>query len=163
MMTQVAHLKTPKKLVVIDLIDERLELAREYGADVTINPARDDAREIVRSLTDGYGCDVYIETTGAPVGVSQADLIRKLGRFVEFSVFGEDATVDWSIIGDRKGSTYEARTWGHTATRSRSTCSRALVTSKGIVTHDFALEDWDDAIRVAKSPESIKVLLKPAR
>ena len=102
MMTQVAHLKTPKKLVVIDLIDERLELAREYGADVTINPARDDAREIVRSLTDGYGCDVYIETTGAPVGVSQPDLIRKLGRFVEFSVFGEDATVDWSIIGDRK-------------------------------------------------------------
>ncbi|MCM3437095.1 zinc-binding dehydrogenase, partial [Bacillus licheniformis] len=103
MMTQVAHLKTPKKLVVIDLIDERLELARQYGADVTINPKRDDAREIVRALTDGYGCDVYIETTGAPVGVNQGlDLIRKLGRFVEFSVFGEDATVDWSIIGDRK-------------------------------------------------------------
>ena len=34
--------------------------------------------------------------------------------------------------------------------------ARALVTSKGIVTHDFALEDWDDAIRVAKSPESIR-------
>ncbi|MCA3810574.1 MAG: erythritol/L-threitol dehydrogenase, partial [Burkholderia sp.] len=41
--------------------------------------------------------------------------------------------------------------------------ARGLVTSKGIVTHGFALEDWDDAIRVAKSPESIKVLLKPAR
>ena len=36
MMTQVAHLKTPKKLVVIDLVEERLALAREYGADVTI-------------------------------------------------------------------------------------------------------------------------------
>ncbi len=29
-------------------------------------------------------------------------MIRKLGRFVEFSVFGKDTTVDWSIIGDRK-------------------------------------------------------------
>ena len=29
-------------------------------------------------------------------------MIRKLGRFVEFSVFGKETTVDWSIIGDRK-------------------------------------------------------------
>ena len=29
-------------------------------------------------------------------------MVRKLGRFVEFSVFGSPATVDWSIIGDRK-------------------------------------------------------------
>lgn len=165
MMTQVAHLKTPKKLVVIDLIDERLELARQYGADVTINPKRDDAREIVRALTDGYGCDVYIETTGAPVGVNQGlDLIRKLGRFVEFSVFGEDATVDWSIIGDRKELDVRGAHLGpYCYPVAIDLLARGLVTSKGIVTHGFALEDWDDAIRVAKSPESIKVLLKPAR
>jgi L-iditol 2-dehydrogenase len=29
-------------------------------------------------------------------------MIRKLGRFVEFSVFGENTTVDWTIIGDSK-------------------------------------------------------------
>ncbi|MFX8090621.1 erythritol/L-threitol dehydrogenase, partial [Acinetobacter baumannii] len=33
LMVQVAHLKTPKKLIVIDLSDQRLQLAREYGAD----------------------------------------------------------------------------------------------------------------------------------
>src|SRR5271169_3044298 len=55
MMTQVARLKTPKKLVVIDLVEERLALAREYGADVTINPKQDDALAIIHSLTDGYG------------------------------------------------------------------------------------------------------------
>ncbi len=32
----------------------------------------------------------------------KAEMIRKLGRFVEFSVFGKETTVDWSIIGDRK-------------------------------------------------------------
>src|SRR6202007_2867272 len=77
MMTQVAHLKTPKKLVVIDLVEERLALAREYGADVTINPKQEDALAIIHSLTDGYGCDVYIETTGAPIGVNQGmEMIR---------------------------------------------------------------------------------------
>ena len=91
-MVQVAHLKTPKKLVVIDLVPERLALAKAFGADVVIDPTKEDAKAIVHGLTDGYGCDVYIETTGAPVGVNQGlDLIRKLGRFVEFSVFGKEA------------------------------------------------------------------------
>ncbi len=103
MMVQVARLKTPRKLVVIDMVPERLALARRYGADVVVNPKADDALAIVLGLTDGYGCDIYIEATGSPDGVTQGlDLIRKLGRFVEFSVFGKDTAVDWSIIGDRK-------------------------------------------------------------
>ena len=92
------------------------------------------------------------------------ELIRKLGRFVEFSVFGEDATVDWSIIGDRKELDVRGAHLGpYCYPVAIDLLARGLVTSKGIVTHDFALEDWNDAIRVAKSPESIKVLLKPAR
>ena len=102
-MVQVARLKTPKKLIVIDAIDERPALAKEFGADVVINPLKEDADQIVKSLTGGYGCDVYIEATGAPIGVTRGlQMIRKLGRFVEFSVFGKETTVDWSIIGDRK-------------------------------------------------------------
>ena len=54
-------------------------------------------------LTDGYGCDVYIEATGHPAAVkSGLRMIRKLGTFVEFSVMREPVTVDWTIIGDTK-------------------------------------------------------------
>ncbi|REE17370.1 L-iditol 2-dehydrogenase [Paraburkholderia sp. BL27I4N3] len=163
MMTQVAHLKTPKKLVVIDLVEERLALAREYGADVTINPKHDDALAIIHSLTDGYGCDVYIETTGAPIGVNQGmDLIRKLGRFVEFSVFGADTTLDWSVIGDRKELDVRGAHLGpYCYPIAIDLLARGLVTSKGIVTHGFSLEEWDEAIKIANSLDSIKVLLKP--
>jgi len=38
---------------------------------------------------------------------------------------------------------------------------RKLVTSDGIVTHDYPLERWDEAIEVADSIASIKVLMKP--
>jgi L-iditol 2-dehydrogenase len=163
MMTQVAHLKTPKKLVVIDPVEERLALAREYGADLTINPKTEDAQAIVKSVTGEYGCDVYIETTGAPVGVSQGlDMIRKLGRFVEFSVFGSDTTVDWSIIGDRKELDVRGAHLGpYCYPIAIDLLARGLVTSKGIVTHGFSLEEWSEAIRIADSLESIKVLLKP--
>jgi L-iditol 2-dehydrogenase len=163
MMVQVAKLKTPKKLVAIDMVDERLALARRYGADVTINPGREDALATIRRLTNGYGCDVYIEATGAPAGAVQGlELIRKLGRFVEFSVFGKDTTADWSIIGDRKELDVRGAHLGpYCYPIAIDLLARGLVTSKGIVTHDYPLERWDEAIAVANSLDSIKVLMKP--
>ena len=61
----VAHLKTPKKLVVIDTMDDRLALAKAFGADVVINAAQEDAIAIVKSMTDGYGC-VSSRSDGGP-------------------------------------------------------------------------------------------------
>jgi len=165
MMVQVAKLKTPRLLIVIDMVDERLHLAKSFGADVTINPREQDALAIVRSLTDGYGCDVYIEATGSPSGVEQGlNLIRKLGRFVEFSVFGAPATIDWSIIGDRKELDIRGAHLGpYCYPIAINLLSRGLVTSKGIVTHRYSLKEWDQAIAVANSLGSIKVLMEAGR
>ena len=164
MMTQIAALKTPKKLVVIDLVPERLALAKQFGADVVIDPGREDALAVIHGLTGGYGCDVYIETTGVPAGVTQGlNLIRKLGRFVEFSVFGKETSADWSIIGDRKELDVRGAHLGpYCYPIAIDLLERGLVTSKGIVTHGFALEDWEQAFALANSLDSIKVLLKPS-
>ncbi|WP_159717835.1 zinc-binding dehydrogenase [Geminicoccus flavidas] len=163
MMVQVAKLKTPKKLIVIDMVEERRQLALKFGADVAIDPKNEDAAEIVRSHTDGYGCDVYIEATGSPSGVTQGlEVIRKLGRFVEFSVFGAPTTADWSIIGDRKELDIRGAHLGpYCYPTAIDLLSRGLVTSKGIVTHDYPLEEWDEAIKVAYGLDSIKVLMRP--
>jgi L-iditol 2-dehydrogenase len=163
-MVQVAHLKTPRKLVVVDPVQERRALATAFGADVTIDPTKENATAIVKGLTGGYGCDVYIETTGAPIGVHQGlDMIRKLGRFVEFSVFGKDTAVDWSIIGDRKELDVRGAHLGpYCYPIAIDLFARGLVTSRGIVTHDFPLEEWERAFALANSLDSIKVLLKPA-
>ena len=165
MMVQVAHLKTPRRLVVIDKVAERLALAKRYGADVVIDAEHEDALAIVRKLTGGYGCDVYIEATGATGGVVQGlDMIRKLGRFVEFSVFGSETTVDWSIIGDRKELDVRGAHLGpYCYPIAIDLLQRGLVTSNGIVTHDYPLEAWDVAIEMANSLDSVKVLMKPAR
>ncbi|HKW83948.1 MAG TPA: alcohol dehydrogenase catalytic domain-containing protein [Burkholderiaceae bacterium] len=164
-MVQIAKLKTPKKLVVIDLVPARLALARAFGADVTIDPASDDAKAIIDGLTGGYGCDVYIETTGVPAGVTQGlELIRKLGRFVEFSVFGKDTTADWSIIGDRKELDVRGAHLGpYCYPVVIDLMQRGLLTSRGIVTHSFSLGEWEEAFKLANSLDSIKVLLKPER
>jgi L-iditol 2-dehydrogenase len=163
LMAQVAKLKTPKMLVVIDMVDARLELARQYGADCVLNPERDDVKAVVRGLTGNYGCDVYIETTGAPSGVTQGlNLVRKLGRFVEFSVFGRETSVDWSIIGEEKELDLRgAHLSGDCYPTAIDLLRRGLVTSKGIVTHRLKLAEWDTALALANSIDSIKVLLEP--
>ncbi|SET03151.1 alcohol dehydrogenase catalytic domain-containing protein [Thorsellia anophelis] len=162
-MVQVAKLKTPKKLIVIDAIPERLELAKKLGADITINPLEEDAEKIVKSLTEGYGCDVYIEATGAPVGVIQGlNMIRKLGRFVEFSVFGSETTVDWSIIGDRKELDIRgAHLSPYCYEIAIDLFERKLLTVEGIVTHSYSLDQWEEAFDIAATTDSIKVVITP--
>jgi len=84
------HLLTVKKLgaekaLVIDLVEERLDMAAELGADETINAAKADAVQAVRRLTGGYGADVAIEAIGLPVTWEQAlKLARKGGTVLEF-------------------------------------------------------------------------------
>lgn len=164
MMVQITALKTPRKLVVIDPAPERRAQALIFGADVVIDPLTQDAIAIVKGLTEGYGCDVYIEATGAPIGVTQGlQMIRKLGRFVEFSVFGSETTADWSIIGDRKELDLRGSHLGpYCYPIAIDLLMRGKVTSKGIVTHQFTLAEWDHALEVSARPEAIKVLLVPA-
>lgn len=162
-MIQAIKLKTPKKLIVIDVMPFRLALAQTLGADIVINPLEEDAVAVVKSLTDGYGCDVYIEATGNPVGVTQGlQMIRKLGRFVEFSVFSRETSVDWSIIGDRKELDIRG---AHLSPGTYETVidlfHRKLMTAEGIVTHRFPLEEWQHAFAAFGSKEAIKILLIP--
>jgi len=163
MMVQVARLKTPKQLIVVGHGADRLALARRFGADIVIDAQKEDAVAKVLALTEGYGCDVYIEATGSPGGVVQGlKMIRKLGRFVEFSVFGTETSTDWSIIGDVKELDLRGAHLGpHCYPIAIDLLARGLVTSEGIITHTFPIEEWETALTVTKSRDSIKVLLKP--
>ena len=150
-------------LIVLDLMDHRLELARRFGADVVINPKKTDALEQVMALTGGVGCDVYIEATGHPSAVQQGlDLIRKAGTFVEFSVMSGPSTIDWSIIGDAKeitirGSQLSPDCYPTVIEGFR----KKLYTAEGVVSHRFPLSDWDKAYETAHGSDSVKVVLIP--
>lgn len=146
-----ARMKNPSKLISLDMADNRLEKAKEFGADITINPGREDVVQRILDMTDGYGCDIYIEATGHPSSVVQGlKMIRKLGRFVEFSVFGEPTTVDWSIIGDRKeldllGSHLSPYCYPFVI----ENISNGNLKTEGVVSKTFSLEEWENAFEYA--------------
>ncbi len=163
-MVACARLRNPGALVVLDRFDRRLEVARRLGADVTLNPDRDDVAERVRAMTEGYGCDVYIEATGHPEAVNQGlSLIRKAGNFVEFSVMARETTTDWTIIGDSKElNIYGAHLGPGCYPKVIDYLHRGLLKVDGIVTHQLPLENYLDGIhKVHSGKESIKVLLRP--
>ena len=116
-------------------------------------------------MTGGYGCDIYIEASGHPSSVQQGlDCIRKMGRFVEFSVFGAPVTVDWSIISDRK----ELDLLGvHLSPFCYDTViewiGNGKLPTEGVVTHKFPLEKWEEGFHIAKTGEggALKVVLVP--
>lgn len=61
----------PKPLIALDMQDNRLEKAMQFGADLIWNPGKMDVVKEIMALTDGYGCDVYIEATGHPSSSSR--------------------------------------------------------------------------------------------
>jgi threonine dehydrogenase-like Zn-dependent dehydrogenase len=163
-MIAAAKRKGPERIIALDLHDERLELARKCGADVGINPAKTDAIAEVLALTEGYGCDVYIEATGHPAAVEQGlHMIRKLGTFVEFSVMREPVTVDWTIIGDSKELNIHGSHLGpYCYPVAIRMLEQQLLPMDDIVTHRLPLHQFQQGLdMVSAGLTSVKVTLEP--
>ncbi|CAM4056289.1 zinc-binding dehydrogenase [Helcobacillus massiliensis] len=159
-----AH-KSPKQVIALDFDNAKLELAKKCGADLTLNPGEVDVVAKIKELTGGYGADVYIECTGHPSAVGQGlNLLRKLGTYVEYSVFGEDVSVDWSIISDDKeldvlGAHLGPNCWPQAIKIIES----GVLPLDEICTHQYGLDDVQTALdQVADSAgASIKVSIVP--
>ena len=107
--------RKPKLLIALDLFDWKLDIAKQCGADMILNPKNFRAPNAppepetetlvqrIKSLTGKLGCQKYFEATGHPASVCQGlDMIARKGVFVEYAVFGMKTTADWTVISDAK-------------------------------------------------------------
>ena len=158
-----ARLYSPSHIVAIDLADSRLEAAKEFGADVTINNSREDAVAVVRELTGGLGADVAIEAVGVPATFELATrLARPGGHIAKIGVHGEPATLHLEELWIRNVTI----TTGLVDTYSTPTLLRLTqgnqVDAARFVTHHFTLEQFDEAYDVfarAADTGALKVVL----
>jgi alcohol dehydrogenase len=158
-----ARLFSPSHVIAVDLADSRLEAAKQFGADVTVNNSREDPLGVVHSLTDGLGADVTIEAVGVPAAFELAvRLVRPGGHVANIGVHGEPATLhlEEQWIRDITIST------GLVDTYSTPTLLRLVAghqTDAGrFVTHHFAMEDFIQAYEVfadAGESDALKVVL----
>ncbi len=158
-----ARLFSPSHIVAIDLSDSRLEAAKQFGADITINNSLEDADAIVAELTGGLGADVTIEAVGVPAAFEQAArLARPGGHVANIGVHGEPVTLHLEDLWIRDLTI----TTGLVDTFTTPTLLRLLIShqleASRFVTHHFTLDQFEEAYEVfAKAADTgaLKVVL----
>lgn len=163
-MITAASLLKPRALISIDPVPALRELALRLGATHALDAwPHDGLPPLIDELSGGTGCDVYIEASGHVSAISQGlQLIKKGGRFVEFSVFGGPASIDWSIIGDAKElDLYGVSLSPHCFPRVIDGISDGSLKTKGVVTHQLPLREYEEAFALSKRREGIKIALIP--
>lgn len=163
-MVSMARLSLPKMIIGIDVREERLKLSERFGADVLLNPAECNVAEEIKGLTEGLGCDVYIEASGSEKSVAQGmESLKNLGKYVQMGVFADLVKADWNVIGDGK----ELHIYGsHLSALNYPAVIKGidtgLIPTEGLISHKFRLKDWKEAFETAENhPEAIKVVLVP--
>jgi alcohol dehydrogenase len=159
-----ARLFSPSHVIAIDLADNRLEAAKRFGADVTINNGIVDPKEAIAGLTDGLGVDVAIEAVGVPSTFElAASLIRPGGRVANIGVHGEPATLHLEELWIKNVTI----TTGLVDTYSTPTLLRliqgGLIDPSPLVTHHFGLDDFEaayDTFSRASDTGALKVAVR---
>jgi len=161
-----ALLFSPSHIIAIDLADSRLEAAKQFGADVTVNNSREDPVAIIRDLTDGLGADVAIEAVGTPATFELAtELIRPGGHLANIGVHGKPATLHLETLWTRDVTI----TTGLVDTYSTPTLARLMATGQlkaaRFATHHFGFDEFIEAYDVfsdAAETGALKVVLTRA-
>lgn len=103
------------RVIAVDLMENKLQWAKQFGATDTVNGKDVEASEVIRSLTDGLGVDYAFEVIGVPAVITQAFLsVKRGGKAVVVGVPGFDqmamipaamlALEEKSVIGSLYGS-----------------------------------------------------------
>jgi L-iditol 2-dehydrogenase len=97
---QWAKLMGASKVVAVDLVDKKLEIATEVGADYVINPSKvDDVPKEIKRLINQEGVNFAIESAGAEITVNQCiSVAQKQGRVVYLGTPHKNVTFSNSIF-----------------------------------------------------------------
>jgi L-iditol 2-dehydrogenase len=160
----IAKLEGAKVIVAgIEKDTRRLQLALSLGAEVVVNVSGENVREVVKSLSDGDGADLVYECAGAVESLDAClDSVRKGGTVVQAGVYPGRIETDLNRVMMK-----ELRfigTYGYVWTtwqRSIKLLSEGKVNTEAIISHEFSIEDFDEAFSVTQQSCAAKVILNP--
>jgi L-iditol 2-dehydrogenase len=158
------------RVIGIDVVDEKLELAGTLGLDHGINSTRVDALSTILELTEGKGADVMVEVAGSAEAVQLCNnAVKHNGVLVFYSWITEDITLNISRWHDNSLEIVNTGLVHHGILQRHIWVPQALrpvllnqVKISPLITHVFALEEIGEAMRTAnEDPAAVKVLVRP--
>ncbi len=155
---------TPAEIIVIDMDDNRLAVAKTFGATHTINSSDGKAVEKVMKLTNNRGVDVAIEAVGVPATFELcAEIIGAGGHIANIGVHGKSVTLHLETLWS-KNITITTRLVDTVTTPILfKTLMAKKIEPKKLITHRFRLDQVIDAYDTfgnAAKEKALKVILE---
>jgi L-iditol 2-dehydrogenase len=161
----VAKARGARRVIIADIKEARLRMAKDFGADDSINSAETDVIKSVRELTGGKGADVVI--TANPVAVTQIqalEIAKKSGRVAFFGGLphgGSTVPLDTNLI-HYKGL-FVIGTTGFAPRHhilSLELMAAGKIPGGKLVTHILPLDDFAAGVEIAVNGEAMKVVFR---
>ena len=168
-MAQVVRKKGAFRVVAVDVVEDKLKMARHLGADVTINSLKEDPVEAILELTEGKGVDVAVEMAGTQEAANHCTAaVRHNGTLVFYSWITQDVTLNISrwhnnslyIVntGLVHHSMEERRIWTPLALRP---VVLGQIQAPPLIPRRFRMNQIAEAFEAARTdPSAIKVVLE---
>ncbi len=152
--------------VLTDITDERLQLASGIDGIIPVNVAREKLRNKFPELGIAEGFDVGLEMSGSPAAMaSMIDLCNHGAKIALLGIPARPFSIDWNALIVRMltvQGVYGRQmfdTW-YQATYLLTSSEKLREQIRGIITHRFAPEDWEEAFETARSGKCGKVILE---
>jgi threonine 3-dehydrogenase len=161
----IARAAGARQVIAVEPNEFRQGLAKQMGADVLVDPGREDPVAAVKQATEGHGAEVVLEFSGVPSVVAQGtEMLAGGGRMALLGLPTGPVSLDLTdqvIFREARlfGVTGREifRTWQQTS----ALLATGMVDVTPVITHRFPLESFPEAFEVVASGRSGKVILLP--
>ncbi len=160
-----AQFYSPAEIIMIDLDDNRLEVAQRFGATTILNSADGKAAETVLAMTGGSGVDTAIEAVGIPATFELCqEIVAAGGTIANIGVHGTKVDLHLEKLWDRNISVTTRLVDTVTIPMLFKTVASAMIDPKLMITHRFKLDrilDAYDTFENAAETKALKVIIEP--
>lgn len=150
-----------RRVVITDINDTRLELARKLGIQHTVNTAKEDLSVIMETLNIREGFDVGLEMSGSEIAMNtMIDHMIHGGRIALLGLLKSDAKIDWSKVifnGLTIKGIYGRQM--HETWYKMSAMLQSGLDISPIITHRMDVRDYEEGFAAMNSGKSGKVIL----
>jgi len=150
-----------RNVVITDINDDRLELARKLGIELTVNTARESLRPIMDKILIKEGFDIGLEMSGSEIAFnSMIDNMVHGGKIALLGILKSDAKIDWSKVifsGLTIKGIYGRQM--HETWYKMSAMIQGGLDISNIITHRLDVRDYEAGFEAMSSGKSGKVIL----
>ena len=159
-----AQFYSPAEIIVIDLDDNRLKVAKRFGATATASAANGKAAEAVMKMTGGRGVDTAIEAVGVPASfVTCEDIVAPGGTIANVGVHGVKVDLHLERLWAQNITITTRLVDTVTTPMLLKTLQAKKIDPKQLITHRFKFEqilDAYDTFGQAANTQALKVIIE---